>query len=370
MTTPQPTDEADVPRNLPAPPWKSYSDPAGELTDEAAAEVARQLAGLESLNRKYATELTQAYASKFPSIDPASVLDALFLIYRQDHWTTVEISAGLDRLVQIGWDGSVETLRNEIGALASASEAILFEWPPTGSADSMNPSRVASETIDAPTRPGKSRPSAATIQPIETRYAGCRFRSRLEARWAVFFDTLGIRWEYEPQGFMIPCALGASTPYLPDFLLMDCGTWVEVKGSEADLDHDLMARAAVHLPGASVPNAPTILLLGPIPNPPAKDRDLGWLGLWADEDWAQEAIREGHISDASECVGDAYWGFGGFVDLGAPEQLDISGATAYQMGDEPWLTPCESYQQMNRFPGVPDAYRAARSARFEHGDSP
>lgn len=28
-----------------------------------------------------------------------------------------------------------------------------------------------------------------TIKPIETRYKGCRFRSRPEARWAVFFDA-------------------------------------------------------------------------------------------------------------------------------------------------------------------------------------
>lgn len=33
-----------------------------------------------------------------------------------------------------------------------------------------------------------------TIKAIETRYAGCR-RSRLEARWAVVFDTLGFAWE-------------------------------------------------------------------------------------------------------------------------------------------------------------------------------
>src|SRR5262245_3495425 len=37
-----------------------------------------------------------------------------------------------------------------------------------------------------------------TIQPIETIYRGYRFRSRLEARWAVFFQTLGVPWEYEP----------------------------------------------------------------------------------------------------------------------------------------------------------------------------
>jgi hypothetical protein len=55
-----------------------------------------------------------------------------------------------------------------------------------------------------------------SLQAIPTRYAGCHFRSRLEARWAVFFDTLGCRWEYEPQGFNLP----NTGPYLPDF-------WVE-----------------------------------------------------------------------------------------------------------------------------------------------
>jgi hypothetical protein len=31
-----------------------------------------------------------------------------------------------------------------------------------------------------------------------TRYAGILFRSRLEARWAAFFDLVGWQWEYEP----------------------------------------------------------------------------------------------------------------------------------------------------------------------------
>ena len=39
------------------------------------------------------------------------------------------------------------------------------------------------------------------IQAIETRYNGYRFRSRLEARWAVFFDEMGIEYEYEIEGF-------------------------------------------------------------------------------------------------------------------------------------------------------------------------
>lgn len=64
-----------------------------------------------------------------------------------------------------------------------------------------------------------------TIKPIETVYQGYRFRSRLEARWAVFFDTAGIRWEYEKEGF----ELSDGTRYLPDFWLPDLNCWVEIK---------------------------------------------------------------------------------------------------------------------------------------------
>lgn len=39
------------------------------------------------------------------------------------------------------------------------------------------------------------------IKAIETLYNGYKFRSRLEARWAVFFDAVGSKWEYEKEGF-------------------------------------------------------------------------------------------------------------------------------------------------------------------------
>lgn len=58
------------------------------------------------------------------------------------------------------------------------------------------------------------------IKPIETYYNGYRFRSRLEARWAVFFDTLGVEYEYEPEGFMLP----SGKCYLPDFRAKCYGT--------------------------------------------------------------------------------------------------------------------------------------------------
>lgn len=62
---------------------------------------------------------------------------------------------------------------------------------------------------------------------IQTRYAGCHFRSRLEARYAVFLDQLDIKWEYEPEGFDLFTGW-----YLPDFLLPDIGrrgSWLEIK---------------------------------------------------------------------------------------------------------------------------------------------
>lgn len=65
---------------------------------------------------------------------------------------------------------------------------------------------------------------------IETRYQGYRFRSRTEARWAVFFRYLGLPWDYEPEGFELP----GGTRYLPDFKIGHA--WFEVKppGDSAD----------------------------------------------------------------------------------------------------------------------------------------
>jgi hypothetical protein len=82
--------------------------------------------------------------------------------------------------------------------------------------------------------------SATPIQAIETRYAGCRFRSRLEARWAVFFDHLDIRWEYEAEGFDT-----SAGKYLPDFRIkLDAidragpmrWSWFEVKREDPEDD--------------------------------------------------------------------------------------------------------------------------------------
>ena len=69
------------------------------------------------------------------------------------------------------------------------------------------------------------------IKAIETYYNGYRFRSRLEARWAVFFDAVGIRYEYEHEGFEM-----GGVKYLPDFYLPDADRWIEIKGKKLSKD--------------------------------------------------------------------------------------------------------------------------------------
>lgn len=53
-----------------------------------------------------------------------------------------------------------------------------------------------------------------TINAIPTQYGGINFRSRLEAKWACFFDALGWTWDYEPLDL---------AGYIPDFLITVLG---------------------------------------------------------------------------------------------------------------------------------------------------
>lgn len=67
------------------------------------------------------------------------------------------------------------------------------------------------------------------LKPIETRYKGYKFRSRLKARWAVFLDALNIKWFYEHEGYDLQ-----GIWYLPDFWLptFNGGSFLEVKPSD------------------------------------------------------------------------------------------------------------------------------------------
>ncbi len=205
-------------------------------------------------------------------------------------------------------------------------------------------------------------------QAIETEYAGCRFRSRIEARWAVFFDHLGIEWQYEAQGYELP-----SGRYLPDFWLPKIlvgvadghagpsrGAFFEVKGPEPTRDE--MWRC-VELGVAT--GTPAFIAWGGHPDPSEVyygRRPDGSSGIvrpfWAralgsDEDrrndWAgfrYEFALEGlPCWQIQPCCGQ--------VALGWPGKARCGCFTA-ALSDHQRLL---------------DAHRAARSARFEFGES-
>lgn len=68
------------------------------------------------------------------------------------------------------------------------------------------------------------------MQGIETLYKNILFRSKLETRWAAYFDLCGIKWKYEPWALTV--LDGAKcVNYIPDFIieLDDSLVYVEVK---------------------------------------------------------------------------------------------------------------------------------------------
>lgn len=94
------------------------------------------------------------------------------------------------------------------------------------------------------------------LKAIETYWRGNRYRSRLEARWAVFMDAMDIEYRYEPEGFDLD-----GLWYLPDFWLPKQAIWLEIKPVEPD---DGEAEKAHRLAQAS--QRPVLILWGDIPN--------------------------------------------------------------------------------------------------------
>lgn len=103
---------------------------------------------------------------------------------------------------------------------------------------------------------------ANEIKAIPTTYKGIPFRSRLEARWAMIFDQLGIDWIYETEGYDIPVCDGVTIRYLPDFLLRGGSVrcpdplYVEVKGNMGSDDAIKISSFANHYPIYVVGNIP------------------------------------------------------------------------------------------------------------------
>lgn len=97
------------------------------------------------------------------------------------------------------------------------------------------------------------------IKAIETEYDGYRFRSRLEAKWAVFFNAAGIEYRYEAEGFEVD-----GVRYLPDFYLPGFDVFAEVKGTDAKL-FESSSKIGRCIDFDSTPISKGLILLGDIP---------------------------------------------------------------------------------------------------------
>jgi hypothetical protein len=200
-----------------------------------------------------------------------------------------------------------------------------------------------------------------TIKAIETRYRGYRFRSRLEARWAVFFSSLKLNWQYEPEGFI----LSDGTHYLPDFLITlprKHRLWVEVK---PDNESTEKFNAFMN----ELKDGSWGVVLGQIPE--IRSDAYGFLGvgeyncLFAENDkYYVEEDDEFYVKGASSdwpyefCIC-THCGTAGFEFSGRSERISC----------------CEAGKEDHKV-YTPDHWRIrkalmeARSARFEHGECP
>lgn len=199
------------------------------------------------------------------------------------------------------------------------------------------------------TRMRKKGGEKMDIKPIETIYNGYRFRSRLEARWAVFFDEIGAEYEYEPQGYK----LSDGTLYLPDFLLKNvrgrgCDEmFVEIKGV---LTNDDLHK--IELFSGGYP----IIIFGKIPDCTRIERHFvpclnRYVGPWWEFDFDKDNDERYYNLEYSE--GDYYWT--------APKAAK-GGGLVLDYPDNPFNYIDEDL--------TAKAYIAAKQARFEHGETP
>jgi hypothetical protein len=207
-----------------------------------------------------------------------------------------------------------------------------------------------------------NRAGEALIQAIPTRYAGCHFRSRLEARWAVFFDALGIRWQYEPEGFV-----GWNEVfYLPDFHLTDLNVYVEVKGTDEALRADGVKLASCIDYESTPLSKAGLLILGNIP------RGDGWGYSHSFLNWRKGVQhRLAHFTDVPHLRMGPQPPFSDYVNVEETSAPDFpSHATTIAIEwDAPGFTDHAGHWTWPPHYEVNAAYVAARSARFEHGQN-
>ena len=201
------------------------------------------------------------------------------------------------------------------------------------------------------------------IKPIETLYHGCRFRSRLEARWAVFFDSLKVPWEYEPEGF----DLGDGTYYLPDFRVKCYGTrggtdgtpfdlYIEVKGRMTEEDAAKILKFSGYKEVQKMNRGHSyiefqvstpILIVGNIPSFMGS-HDSGVVGSYDQMDGCDIYPFNYELIDGDH-----------FAAYPAAHNGKF-----YLWGDD------SNYINLEDVDDVERAYDAARQARFEHGETP
>lgn len=199
------------------------------------------------------------------------------------------------------------------------------------------------------------------LKPIETCYDGYKFRSRLEARWAVFFNALDIKYEYEPEGY----DLGNGLYYLPDFWLPEQDCWVEVKGAAPTPKEFAKALKLTILSGK-----PVFIAEGPIPSFSLKAPKL--YNIWGltssgyGRTFAWTVCGLCHKVGITECGSDGllcncenYDGFGAFADE------KYCGQGLYACSECVCSDKGKCHYDPAYHPFLSKAYTAARQARFE-----
>jgi hypothetical protein len=130
--------------------------------------------------------------------------------------------------------------------------------------------RSSQEWRPAPPKP-PSPPAWPKLKAKPTMYAGIEFRSRLEARWACFFDQLDWQWTYEPFD---------GNHYIPDFLIHDFPVIVEVKPASELAEYQAAVPKMVK--GLAGHWTGDFLILGVDPFPVGEREP--YVGLWAFHD--------------------------------------------------------------------------------------
>jgi hypothetical protein len=190
----------------------------------------------------------------------------------------------------------------------------------------------------------------AEFRPIETTYKGYRFRSRLEARWAVFFDVLGVRWEYEKEGFDLGRAAGW---FLPDFWMPDMRVWVEIKGQYPSLEERTKVATLAKMSGHRV-----FVFDHPDFERPSFNRaDSRFSGAWGHCFWPEHFDVEGDFGSEWMMCSDC-----GAVGVGHPSDVVHKHYCCIHRG----IIPTSFTKHLL----LESAYLSARQARFEHGQSP